>query len=301
MGQVIVSGPARPRRHGRAVKGSAALAVLAAACLMLAAGIAGAATGPLRWTVYYSDQAPTSAFEPFDIVVLDTKHHPPLRPLLDRGKMLLGYISLGEAESHRSHFEAVKAQGLLVRENEVWKGSYFVDVRDKRWTARVVEELLPQILRAGFDGIFIDTLDNAGELERNNAKAYKGMATAAAQLVRAIRLNYPSIKIMVNRAYEILPEVGPAVDMVVGESVYTTYDFKTKAYRKVSPNDYAWQVKQLRDLKQRFPHLLVMSLDYWNPEDDAVIKEVYGTEEGNGFNPYVATIELDRVVARPAP
>ena len=46
------------------------------------------------------------------------------------------------------------------------------------------------------------------------------MTPAAAKLVRMIRQNYPQIKIMVNRAYDILPEIGGQIDYVLGESVY---------------------------------------------------------------------------------
>src|SRR3990172_5248627 len=48
-----------------------------------------------------------------------------------------------------------------------------------------------------------------------------------------IRLHYPTIKIMMNRAYEILPEVEQSIDMELGESVFADYDAKAKTYRLV--------------------------------------------------------------------
>lgn len=251
------------------------------------------------WVVYYSDQAPPEAFSPYHLVVLESESYPPLRPLTDRGKTLLGYLSVGEVEDHRRYFSIVKAENILLQENKDWKGSYFVDLRDPRWTRRVIEQLIPQILRRGFDGLFLDTLDNAAHLERLNPSRYRGMTEAAARLVRTIRRHFPSIKLMINRAYEILPEVEGHVDMVLGESVFADYDFKTKSYRLVPQPLYQEQVKLLQAAKKRRPELGIFSLDYWDPADKAGIARIYREQRANGFEPYVATVELDRIIPEP--
>jgi uncharacterized protein (TIGR01370 family) len=233
--------------------------------------------------------------------VLDSETHPSLAELKDQGKVLLGYISLGEVESYRAWFGDVSRQGLLLAENPYWKGSYFVDLRDPKWTKRVIEEIVPSILFEGFDGLFLDTLDNPIHLERIEPEKYAGMTAAAARLVRALRLHYPTIPIMLNRAYPLLPEVEDAIDMALGESVYADYDFETGTYGLVDPETYRLQVEFLTAARARRPELRVMTLDYWDPEDTEGIRHIYEVERANGFEPYVATIELDRIVPRPAP
>ena len=158
---------------------------------ILAAPGVRADTVPMPWVVYYAAELPPTAFYGFDLVVFESDKHPPLEPLVDRRKKVLGYLSLGEVNESRPYFAEVKGEGLLLMENENWKGSYFVDVRDMRWTRRVIDELVPAILRRGFQGIFIDTLDNPGHLERTDAKAYAGMTEAGARLVRTLRRNFP--------------------------------------------------------------------------------------------------------------
>lgn len=252
------------------------------------------------WAVYYSDKAALQEFSPYSLLVLDSKYHPPLRPLADRGKTLLGYLSLGEVEQQREHFAAVKAQGLLFGENPVWKGSYYIDVRDRRWTERVVTELIPAILHQGFDGIFLDTLDNPPHLEREDPKQFAGMREAAVRLVRTIRRHYPHIKIMLNRGYELLPEVASDIDMVLGESVYADYDFERQTYQRVPEPLYREQVAILKEAVRRNPALQVFTLDYWDPADKAGIAAIYRAQRANGFYPYVATIALDQVVPEPS-
>jgi len=184
-------------------------------------------------------------------------------------------------------------------ENADWPGSFYVDVRDPRWTKRVIEELIPAILHKGFTGIFLDTLDNPSELERIDKVKYEGMTDAAVRLVRTIRRHYPEIKIMLNRGYEILPDVGEAIDMELGESVYTDYNFETKRYSRVDTGLYQNQVKNLKDAADRFPGLDIYTLDYWDPSDYRGVAEIYAVQRKNGFLPYVSSIKLDRIVAEP--
>ena len=254
-----------------------------------------------RWVVYYSDRASPQEFSEYSLIVLESQSYSRLRPLTDLGKPLLGYLSLGEVEAYRPYFEEVKAEKILLQENANWKGSYFVDLRDPRWTRRVVEQLIPGILRRGFDGLFLDTLDNAAYLEQENPTRYRGMTAAAARLVRTIRLHYPTIKIMMNRAYEILPEVEQSIDMELGESVFADHDMKTKTYRLVPAELYREQVRLLQAAQKRRPELKVFTLDYWDPADPAGIARIYREQRANGFEPYVATVELDRIVKEPQP
>lgn len=251
------------------------------------------------WLVYYASAAPIEAFSKYSLIVLDADHHPSLGPLSAAGKQLLGYISLGEVESHRSHFPEVQAEGILLMENEQWPGSYFVDLRDPRWTRRILNELVPGILEQGFDGVFLDTLDNAGHLERTDPAAFAGMTKAAANLVGDIRRRFPAIKIMLNRAYEILPLVERDVDMILGESVFADYDFETKTYRRIEARTYRRQVKILKAVKARQPKLRIMTLDYWDSGDPVGIVQIYREQRANGFEPYVAGIKLDRIIGEP--
>ncbi len=259
------------------------------------------ASAQVRWAAYYGQDAPLHAFEEFRVLVFDSDAHPPLAPLAAQGKALLGYLSAGEVASYRSYYPAVRAQGILLGENSNWKGSFFVDVRDSRWTRRVLDELIPQILRRGFAGVFLDTLDNPAHLERMNPRSNRGMSTAAAALVTAIRGRYPHITIMLNRAYDLLPSVDRHIDYALGESVYADYDFETKRYQLVPRALYEQQVRILQSVRERRPQVRVLTLDYWDPADPAGVARIYAEQRKNGFNPYVSTVELDRVVPEPAP
>ena len=272
--------------------------LILAGALIALAGRAAASENE-RWVVVYSEKPPIEAFRDYKLVVLDSVHHPPLRPLLEQKKTVIGYISLGEVENYRDYFKAVEKEGILFEKNPNWPDSRYVDVRDPRWTRRVVEELVPRLLHKGFQGIFIDTLDNPADLERRDPKRYKGMTDAAANLVKAIRRHHPRIYIMLNRGYEILPAVDGLIDSVLGESVFTEIDFEKKSYRLAEPKVYRQQVEWLQAAKSRQPRLKIYTLDYWPPEDAAGIARIYVEQRKNGFIPYVSIKDLDRVLKEP--
>ncbi len=253
----------------------------------------------MPWVAYYSDQARPEEFRGYKLVVFDGDRHPPLEPLAAGGTVALAYLSLGEIEQHRSSFPAMKAMGILVGENSNWPGSYYVDLRDPRWAHDVIGKLVPALLAQGFHGVFLDTLDDPIELERRDPRKFRGMTSAATQLVKDLRRSFPSITLMMNRGYGLLPAVARDLNIALGESVYGTYDFGLKAYRRVPAAEYLEQVHLLKQAKRSNPALRICSLDYWDPADREGIKRVYREERANGFDPYVATVGLDRIVKEP--
>jgi uncharacterized protein (TIGR01370 family) len=274
---------------------------MAGAIALLAGRAVPASAETERWVVVYSEKPAIPEFRAYNLVVLDSIHHPPIRPLLEQRKTVIGYISLGEVENYRDYFKEVEKEGILYEKNPNWPDSRYIDVRDQRWTRRVVEDLVPRILHKGFQGIFIDTLDNPAELERRDPQKFKGMTEAAANLVKAIRRHHPRIHIMLNRSYEILPAVDGHIDSVLGESVFTEIDFEKKSYRLADPKVYRQQVEWLQAAKKRQPKLKIYTLDYWVPTDTAGVARIYAEQRKNGFIPYVSIKDLDRVLKEPAP
>lgn len=282
----------------RRALGAAALTSVAAAAIAPAAS---AAPPLVPWVVYYSDKAPVEDLLPYQVIVLDSAYHPPLERLKDRRRILLGYISVGEVEKHRPWFNQVKGWGILGDENPNWPGSYYVDVRDKRWVKLVVEQLVPDLLHKGFDGVFLDTLDNPPHLERTDPKRWAGMTRASARLVKAIRHNWPRARIMMNRGYELLPDTAAALDYALGESVYTTWNFALERAELQPEEAYRFQVQALRDAQRRNPALSVMTLDYWDLSDAKMVRDIYALQRANGFSPYVSVVALDRIAPEPDP
>jgi len=124
------------------------------------------------------------------------------------------------------------------------------------------------------------------------------MIEAAADLARTIKRSMPQAPIMVNRGYAVLPSMVGSFDMLLGESVRTTFSGEN-TFRRVSDSDFNWQRDRMKEAKVRDPRIKLFSLDYWDPNDRAGVAEIHIEERRHGFIPYVSTPDLTRIVPPP--
>ncbi len=283
-------------RGRRGMLGRAAALAFGAACVRPATSLAAASD---RFVICYAAEIPATALASCRWAVLDADHHPDLSTLHATGATTYGYISVGEIERTRGHFAEAAAAGLLLDANPNWPDSRYVDLRRPEWEALLLDRILPAVLDQGFDGVFLDTLDDAAFLEARNPAHCAGMTQAAARLVRAMHQRFPAARLMLNRGYEIQPLVADALDSVLAESVYGGYDFSRKRCRAQTPADVRWQLDRLAELRRRAPEVRIFTVDYWDPRDLAGQRRIYAQQRRNGFIPYVATVDLQHVVPEP--
>ncbi len=249
------------------------------------------------WVVYYSDKAPDSAFKPYNPIVLDSEFHPDINPLLADKKEVLGYLNLTEAEEYRLWFKQLKDMGVLIRKNPDWPDSWLIDIRNPKWKKLLLSEIIPSIFVQGFSGLCFDQIDNATLLEDEDPKKYKGMVAAAVDLIATIRSHFPGKRLMMNRGFEIIEYVGNSIDYIMAETLYTNYDFKTKKYM-INP-DYEEQLALINAGRKMFPHLVVFTLEYWDPADVKMYQKIYALERAQCLRPYVTTIGLNKITPEP--
>jgi len=253
-----------------------------------------------KWAVCYSSECEAQALGQYDIAVLDATSHPPLSQVRNQGAKVFGYISIGEIEAYRDHYAWARRENLIVRENPNWPENYLIDIRRDVWLEKLIYDLVPEMIRKGFDGLMLDTVDSSILLEREQPEQFAGMNDAAVRIIRSLDRHFPDTELILNRGYEVLARVGGAIDYALGESVYTDYDFETDSYSRRSEEAYRWQVDRLSAAAEANPDLQVLTLDYWQPDDRDQIREIYRIQRANGFWPYVATVDLQSVIPEPS-
>jgi cysteinyl-tRNA synthetase, unknown class len=82
-------------------------------------------------------------------------------------RLVLAYMSIGEAESYRWYW-ARRSPAWLGPENSQWRGNYGVRFWHPDWQA-IIFEYTDKILAAGFDGVYLDKVDEFEELGHHAA------------------------------------------------------------------------------------------------------------------------------------
>lgn len=253
----------------------------------------------LRWAVDYGAATAPALARGYHLLVLEPDHARAPAPLRGPGAVLLGYLSMGEVERSRSFVSDLDAQEALAGPNPNWPDARYVDLRHPSWRTLVLDQLVPAILARGYDGMFLDTLDNAEALERADPAKNAGMVAAAASLLAEMRRRFPAAVIMMNRGYALLPAAAGSVDVLLGEAMASRWNFAATRYETVTESDWTWQATRLHAAKAANPALVLTTLDYWDPADRRGAAALYARERAAGFSPYVSVLALDRIVPEP--
>ena len=260
---------------------------------------AGSAQG-VKWIAYYGATADEQALSAYDLVVLDPTFKGSKEAIMQGGARLCAYLSLGEIRTTDTFYDRL-APAALLGMNPAWPGTRRIDIRERPWTDLVLGEIIPAIAAMGFTGILLDTLDTPPYLEQQDPVGSLGMRQAAVDLVHAIRRAWPDMLVIMNRGYDLLPDVADCLDGIVAESLLTTtLADDVGSYKWNAQSEFALQMTLLAPARHRRNRLPVLSLDYWSPQDVSTIGEIYIRERQLGHHPYVATRMLDSIVPRPA-
>ncbi len=251
-----------------------------------------------KWTVFYGWDLDVNEFRGYDLIVLDPSFRGSLAAVSQWGASVLGYISVGEVRKTTDLYDVAKSASALLPESPYWRDVFYVDVRISQWRSAIVERAVELVKVKGFNGVFLDTLDSPPFLEATDTVSFGGMGRAAVGIVRDIRRALPHALIVVNRGYLLLPELVEFLDGVVAESLITTYS--GKGFEWVTPEIVARQLEFLLPAKHHSLPVRILSLDYWDPQENQTIKEIYARERAMGHLPYVSDVLLDKVVPEPA-
>lgn len=146
-----------------------------------------------------------------------------------RRKLLLAYLSIGEAERYRTYwnnawYDAMTRPHWLLDANPQWDGNFPVRFWDRQWQSIVFgspDAYLERILAAGFDGVYLDRADVFQDLEKERADAEDEMASFIVRLARHARSIRPGTLIVMQNAEELVrrADVRHAIDGLAKEDL----------------------------------------------------------------------------------
>lgn len=215
---------------------------------------------------------------PYDLVVIDATYdgrletsftRDEIQRLRDAGKIVLAYLSIGEAGSYRSYWQSFWHPGspwFLGPENPDWPGDYKVRYWSERWWKVGIEPDLERIVEAGFHGVYLDIVD-AYWYWGEQGYSVRGRANLMARLVERVatrgRAQYGDHFVVVpQNGLGILDDMSPDLkpgylDVIDGVGVESLF------YDIWSREDQAYRLDLLQQVRDA--NKLILNIEYVGP------------------------------------
>lgn len=245
---------------------------------------------------FYGAHPPLRDLQAFDIAVVEPdfvaapRTH--ARATVDGVHELFAYVSLGEVQPSRSYYPALPA-GALRTENPAW-GSKVIDQQAPGWREFFLSKIIAPLWDQGWRGFFIDTLDSYQLFCKTDAERAQ-QTQALIETLREFKRRYPEARLMLNRGFELLPDIAPLIESVAAESLYQGFDASRNQYHAVASADRDWLLAQMIIVRDRY-HLPVISIDYIAPDKPgarALARTTAAQIRAQGFVPWVANGALN--------
>ena len=235
----------------------------------------------VSWAAYFGEKAQREVFDKFSLVLFNAVNHPYLKRLGDRGKTIVGRLDITDIHKDSPFVEEVRALGLVKSEDA--EGDVLaVDYKDPKWVNVLLELIIPRVNLEGFNGILVSTSDS---LKSSEDKLYVG------KIIRAIRLHFPYLKLLVHENQADLKDIVTHVDGIVSEGLIGSYNEAQRKYVKVPEEITLKRIADLRETRRINPKLSIYTLEYWDVEDHIFTSQIYSKLRANDFVPYVTSYD----------
>jgi hypothetical protein len=246
------------------------------------------AAGSPSTAFYYGQALPREIATVYDQVVVQPEHAGDPKAIKALGAEPVAYFSVGEAAPSQAN--ALAPAWVLAR-NAAW-ASLVMDLASAEYRAYLLERFETLYAR-GYSRFFLDTLDSyqlGAKTEAARAKQRDGTV----ELLRAMKSRHPGVQLVVNRGFELLPQIAPLVSGVVAESLFDRWDAGRKQYTRVPDADRTWLLARLNEAHERY-RLPVTVIDYRPTQERDAARETAKRILKLGFEPWVCNADLSDV------
>ncbi|WP_240538676.1 bifunctional glycoside hydrolase 114/ polysaccharide deacetylase family protein [Halomonas sp. SH5A2] len=242
---------------------------------------------------YYGNDAPTELLSQFDWIVVEAANidQEQARRLNQHGGQLFAYVSIGELDAWRETNTPI-AEHAFVTRNDAWN-SQVADLTAPEWQQWLIEEHVRPLWEAGYRGLFLDTLDSY-RLFAPDGDAAGRQQDALVDIITRIKRQFPDMRLVLNRGFEILDRVHHDVDGVAAESLYRGWNPSTKVYGEVPADDQEWLYAQLSKVKDAY-QLPAIAIDYVPANNRSLARATAERIHAEGFIPWVSVPHLNQM------
>lgn len=243
-----------------------------------------------KFVICYRPSVSWKKLEPYDIIVVDYAYpRQSVAALRQRGKTVFGYLSLGKVQKQRPFLSGVREAGIALEQDLDYSDSFQIDAADHKWHALVTDSIIPDMKLNGFNGIFLDDLDDL---------KIRNFQEQCVSLIARIRKFNPDLKLMANRGLEYAEAFAPSVDYLLLESCFLQNG------NKRPPADSEWALQLLSVAKTANPKLRGVAIDYiarkklaLTPDQKRLVQEARALHKKYGLLSCVSSEDLQSVLS----
>ncbi len=246
---------------------------------------------PQSIVFYYGDEPNMASLRQFDLAVIDPDTPIDATDLQDDQHRWFAYVSVGEVANTRDYY-ALIPDAWLIGHNEAW-ASEIIDQTAAGWPEFFAEHIVAPLWNQGFRGFFLDTLDSYLIVARDES-AQRDSQEGLIQLIRTLRHRFPGIRLILNRGFELLPDVHQDIFALAFESLFRGWDEARNSYVDVPETDRQWLLEQTRQAREHH-RLPIIAIDYCHPEHERCAQNTVQKIREHGLIPYVGDGRLQSI------
>lgn len=186
---------------------------------------------------------------------------------LKQNKLVLSYLSIGEAEDYRTYWvnEWTKEKpDWILEENREWEGNHKIEYWRPIWHSIMVSQTI-KIMHAEYDGIYLDLVDAYQYFEKNENYAKNEMVELIKLISSKAKELNPDAIVIIQNGVELYPLVAESIDGIAKEDLW----FDENEEQEKSDTRFALNI--LTGAKENGK--IVLSIDY--PTDEYTMCQYY--------------------------
>ncbi|MBU3681670.1 MAG: hypothetical protein FGM16_07005 [Flavobacterium sp.] len=221
----------------------------------------------------------------YHTLILEPRHYfaSAIRVFKKQNKEVYAYVSLGEVNVNAPHY--AKLSSLTSGKNEQWE-SHYLNLEAPK-TTQVLLELIDSIFATGYDGLFLDNIDNF-----NQYGPQKKQKEALIQLIQKIKSKYPNKKLIQNAGLALVPETSKYISSIAIESVASAYDFKSQQYQLSSDEQWETLSNDVIAVQKKFKKPIIL-IEY--ADSSTLVAQIKNRTNTLDCSLFVGSIDLQKL------
>lgn len=247
---------------------------------------------PPNFTIafYYGYNPPVDLLHAFNIAVVDPGSQFDAKNYHTAHSQAYAYVSIGEVDPGKTYASQIKPTWVLGR-NPAWD-SQVMDLSNPAWQQFLVNQVITPLWDKGYRGFFFDTMDSY-QLVAKTPQAQAAQVAGLIAVIQQVKAKYPDAQIILNRGFELLPQVHQLVLGIAAESLFQGWNASTQTYTQVTPEARAWLTTKLQEAKTLGVTPIV--IDYLPPRQRQETRATAQKIAALGFVPWVTNSALNEM------